>query len=125
MTTFTLLGRPVPKARPRIGKNGRVYTPSATKEAESMIGWFWRVAGGTMVDGDVKAVLEFHCPDRRKVDVDNLTKTVLDALNGLAYRDDAQITRLEVDKHLGCDRPRTVVSITPAEPFGSREENTP
>ena len=34
-------------------------------------------------------------------DVDNLTKAVLDALNGLAYKDDAQVCSLNFDKYYG------------------------
>lgn len=34
------------------------------------------------------------------VDVDNLAKTVLDALKKVAYEDDCQVTSLNVDKHI-------------------------
>lgn len=34
------------------------------------------------------------------VDVDNLAKTVLDSLNGIAFDDDSQVTSLIVDKHV-------------------------
>uniref|UniRef100_A0A6M3IY95 Putative endodeoxyribonuclease n=1 Tax=viral metagenome TaxID=1070528 RepID=A0A6M3IY95_9ZZZZ len=33
-----------------------------------------------------------------KPDLDNYIKTLLDALNGYAFRDDAQVTSLEVKK---------------------------
>mgnify|MGYP000985260285 FL=1 len=35
-------------------------------------------------------------PDRRRRDLDNLLKPLLDALSGYAYRDDSQIDRLEI-----------------------------
>lgn len=38
------------------------------------------------------------CEFTRKPDVDNVAKSVLDALNGAAYGDDSQVTRLEVIK---------------------------
>lgn len=34
------------------------------------------------------------------VDVDNLAKTVLDSLNGIAFDDDSQVSSLIVDKHV-------------------------
>ena len=37
----------------------------------------------------------------KKIDCDNLAKTVLDALNGIAYDDDKQICRLYVEKRYG------------------------
>lgn len=37
----------------------------------------------------------------KKPDADNIAKVVLDALNGVAYRDDSQIVRLMVKKEYG------------------------
>lgn len=36
-----------------------------------------------------------------KPDVDNIAKIIADALNGIAYKDDNQITKLEVIKQYG------------------------
>lgn len=44
-----------------------------------------------------------------KPDVDNLAKTILDASNGIVWRDDAQIVDLHVRKAYG--RPRTVLEV--------------
>jgi Holliday junction resolvase RusA-like endonuclease len=38
-------------------------------------------------------------PWLEKPDADNISKAIMDALNGLAYRDDAQVTLLIVEKH--------------------------
>ena len=35
-----------------------------------------------------------------EVDVDNLAKTVLDSLNGIAFDDDSQVSSLIVEKHV-------------------------
>lgn len=40
-----------------------------------------------------------HEPDMVKPDVDNIAKLVLDALNGVAWEDDTQVTALSVVKH--------------------------
>ena len=45
----------------------------------------------------------------KKPDVDNIAKAVLDALNGIAYDDDKQITSLVIDKKYG--EPRIDVSM--------------
>lgn len=49
---------------------------------------------------------------RRPVgDVDNLGKLVLDGLQGIAYRDDALVERLTVERQFDRDDPRTDVRI--------------
>ena len=40
-------------------------------------------------------------PYTKKPDADNLAKAILDALNGVAYPDDAQIVKLTVRKRYG------------------------
>ena len=40
-------------------------------------------------------------PYTKKPDADNLAKAILDALNGVAYPDDAQIVTLTVRKRYG------------------------
>ena len=37
----------------------------------------------------------------KKIDCDNLCKTILDALNGIAYDDDKQVCMLYVEKRYG------------------------
>ena len=51
------------------------------------------------------------CPKRP--DGDNLVKTLKDALNGVAYLDDGQVTELHVwkDYHAGDEGPKTIIEI--------------
>jgi Holliday junction resolvase RusA-like endonuclease len=46
----------------------------------------------------------------KKPDCDNLAKSILDALNGIAYDDDSQICSLTVHKFYG-DTPRVEVHM--------------
>jgi len=52
-------------------------------------------------------------PSSKKPDIDNLIKTVEDALNGVAYNDDGQIAALHVwkDYHSGDEGPKTIIRI--------------
>src|SRR6056297_3846632 len=51
-------------------------------------------------DGDLVVDIRLIPPDRRRRDVDNSLKALLDAMQfGGAYHDDAQIVRLTVEKH--------------------------
>ena len=58
----------------------------------------------------------------KKVDVDNLCKSYLDALNEIAYKDDVQVVDLQVRKFYS-ENPRVVVTIQKAETTPAEEVN--
>ena len=97
---LTIPGRPIPKGRPRLGIRGRkvfVYTPSATREYEKLVGWVAKCTGCKPAGGPIAATIDVYY--RRKLDVDNVAKSVLDGLTGVAYEDDDQVVELLVRKH--------------------------
>lgn len=117
MIDFSVPGTPRGKGRPRFVKaTGRTYTDKQTTEAEGDVVGAWARAGEQRCpDGPLKlelmAVLERpkgHWKQdgtlsaqglrsgwpTKKPDWDNLGKLVADALNGKAYRDDAQIVHV-------------------------------
>ena len=100
MIKLTIPGRPVPKDRPRLGLRGRkayVYTPAKTKEYEKLVGWVAKSAGCRPVEGPVSVALSVYVKGR--LDADNIAKSILDGLNGVAYEDDDQVVELVVRKH--------------------------
>lgn len=125
MPELDILVKPVPKARPRLGRGGHVFTPRTTELAEDRIRQAW-CAGATtgaaypwffsplrllvtvrvarpaahFGTGRNAGVVRAAAPlwPAVKPDVDNYVKTVLDALNGVAFRDDSQIVELSVRK---------------------------
>ena len=97
---LTIPGRPVPKARPRLGVHGRkayVYTPPETREYERLVGWVAKSAGCRPVEGPVSVALSVYVKGR--LDADNIAKSILDGLTGVAYDDDDQVVELLVKKH--------------------------
>ncbi len=99
--SITIPGRPVPKARPRMGVRGRkayVYTPPKTKEYEKLVGWMARCAGCKPLNGPIVVNLDLYIKGRSG-DADNYCKSILDGLNGVAYEDDDQVIELLVRKH--------------------------
>lgn len=60
-------------------------------------------------------ILEGKIKPTKKPDADNIAKVVCDALNGIAYRDDTQITYLTISKHYTETEPFVKVSISEAE----------
>ena len=52
------------------------------------------------MDGRLDVYIDVCPPDRRRRDLDNVLKALLDALeHGGAYRDDSQIDRLRIERH--------------------------
>lgn len=105
---------PVGKGRPRFG-NGHTYTPQKTKDAEELIAWTAKQAGVPFFSGPVEMIVEcrFQMPQtwskkkqdqfnnkprESRPDIDNVLKLCGDALNGVAYSDDAQITKATISK---------------------------
>lgn len=108
--SFFVDGRPRPKARPRRGKAGW-YTPRRTRDYEQLIGWRYREEGGPLFSGPVALCMEFSMPDRRRVDLDNLAKAILDGLNGIAYEDDAQVYHIDAIRRVDGQCPGVQVTV--------------
>lgn len=107
MTRLVHLGKPVPKGRPRF-YGGVAITPRQTRDAERQ----WRLvalsaAVRPILQDAVSARIVFHMPTRRRVDLDNLAKLVFDALNGIAWDDDARIQQFTVERRYDRENPRT------------------
>lgn len=139
-------GEPIGKGRPRFtaaGGRPRTYTPPRTQEYESRIASAFQRAGGEMAPRvplmvsiqvlkgipnsapkHVKAGMRdgYIVPDTRP-DLDNVIKAVLDALNGLAWRDDSQVTAI-VAKEEYAEIPGVRITITaiPGKQFRPRKE---
>lgn len=64
--------------------------------------------------GEVEVVITFHPPDRRKRDLDNLPKGLLDALKyALVYADDSQVRRIDMQFGEVREGGAAVVTVTP------------
>ena len=81
--------------------NGRVLTSKAAKAYKAEVGWLARVAKCPMLDGDVIVTVFLHpkmnldgSASKNRLDLDNSLKLGLDALNGIAWKDDRQVIRL-------------------------------
>lgn len=126
--TVDMLPRGWARSRTR---DGRHYTDADTLAAKTAIGFAFRAAyPGPMLTGpvavgilavfpppkstpkrDAARVTSETLPKATRPDADNLCKLVLDALNGIAWRDDAQVHDLAVRKVFGLT-PRLEVVLT-------------
>nr|DAX87268.1 MAG TPA: Endodeoxyribonuclease RusA [Caudoviricetes sp.] len=117
---FTVPGKAVGKQRPRFSRTYtgvRTYTPRKTQEYEDLVRISYRAVSKQKLEGAISATIYgyFEPPKSiskkqreqmlkgdisyiKKIDSDNLAKSILDALNGVAYDDDAQVCLLIVQK---------------------------
>ena len=130
---FEISGEPVAKARPRAAKtkSGQVYmyTPKNTRDFEYMI----RKRAEQVFKKPLQCPLSLTViflmprpkyltwktkpmpmvPAPRQPDIDNCIKSVTDAMIGVAYADDNQITILHAYKryHAGGEGPKTTIIV--------------
>jgi crossover junction endodeoxyribonuclease RusA len=96
-TVLEIPGRPVPKGRPRRGRNGRWYTPTATIQYEDFVAWMARASGDRYGDRDVTVRIELRTSSRLRGDLDNYAKGILDGLQkGGLFDNDRQVRGLTV-----------------------------
>ena len=127
--SFDVFGKVRSKGRPRFTRGGHAYTPKATRDYEMAIREAFENATGRPQEpfsGPIAVCIMTYRqlpkstpksvisePDTHKPDIDNVAKIVLDALNGVAWEDDAQVVSLTVSKLKRTMAPeRLSVSIT-------------
>lgn len=121
---FEILEKPMGKQRPRYSSYSRtMYTPNETKKYEELIREYFYSSVTKKNKLSEKAfrvnIIAIYEPIKsmskkqkenlirnqsyytKKSDVDNIAKIVMDALNGIVYKDDAQICELFVQKKYG------------------------
>lgn len=105
---------PLPQSRPRFGR-GKVFEPARMKSYKAAIKEkaLAIMAGNAPITNAVKIKLKlfrkFKATSKRFGDADNLAKAIMDACNGVVWKDDAQIVSLTAEKFQGL--PRVEVEI--------------
>lgn len=134
--SFDIPGPPQGKARPRVvrARNGMsmTYTPDKTVAYEELVRLRYKAAAqGFRFADDAQLAMQitafYPVPKSKskrikanmlagamrptkKPDCDNVIKIICDALNELAYKDDAQIVVTQMSKYYG-EVPKTLVKI--------------
>lgn len=128
---FRVLGEPKGKGRPR-SDGSHMYTPKQTREYEKKVREAYKIACGSFCfpkgvpiavnikafmkipksasKKQRKAMLAGEILPTKKPDRDNIDKIIMDALNGVAFYDDAQVVAGGVLKLYGLV-PRVEVQI--------------
>ena len=112
---ITIFLEPLPQSRPRFS-NGRCYEEKRITEYKEVLKWCFaeKMAGKpptpAPVAVDIKFFRKYAASSRRAGDIDNLTKAVLDACNGIIWADDSQVVRLTAAKYTS-NFPRVEIDI--------------
>lgn len=147
VVTITIPGEPKAKGRGRIGMlNGRpmIFTPPETRENENNIRHFARRAMGdkkpfgcpvyvkiyaykSVPESKSKtwkqAALDGKLFPTNKPDIDNYIKSALDALNGIVWIDDIQVTDVYSRKRYS-ETPHMQIIVSPLEAACSQDSAT-
>lgn len=122
MVQFFVPGKPIGKQRPKFNnKTKNTYTPKETRDYEALVkqGYMQKYSNKEPIPAKTPVEVEIYAyfkipksmPKKQvkliennklfptvKPDSDNISKIILDALNGVAYYDDNQVTDLVVYK---------------------------
>jgi len=99
---FQIMGRAVPKGRPRMTKTGGVYTPKTTVDYEKLVAAAWNDNYGMLaLEGKLRVTINVYTDRHATQDVDNLAKSILDGMQraGAFAQGDEQVYSLGVVKH--------------------------
>lgn len=131
---LTIECEPLGKARPRVTAHGpfaHAYTPKKTKDYELKIKneYLQKYGYKNILEGPIEANIKAYFSTPKSVskriknemlnnfighttkpDTDNVCKAILDALNGVAYKDDSQIIRMKSEK-LYSEIPRIEIEL--------------
>lgn len=121
---FEIKEKAIGKERPRYNtKTHTTYTPQRTKDFEEKVRWSFvskynieKEASYEPFRATITAIFKppVNTSKKRlkeiigtsyikKPDIDNIAKAILDSLNGLAYKDDNQVTELLIKKKYGLE----------------------
>jgi Holliday junction resolvase RusA-like endonuclease len=139
---FIIPGDPVSKGRPRFTRRGITFTPAETKNYEAWVKLcasqimagrepfsepivlsieFFLAIPGSWPAWKIEAATTGHIQHVSRPDCDNLLKAIKDAGNGIVWRDDSQIVKVEASK-LYSHQPRAEVSVVELARISSAKE---
>ncbi|QOJ19500.1 MAG: RusA family crossover junction endodeoxyribonuclease [Gammaproteobacteria bacterium] len=131
---FTVPGQPVPKARHKAARRGKhiaMYTPEKTANYEGLVAHsaHFAMSGREMITGAVSVELDIRLEippswskkkqllaitgklaATKKSDIDNITKSIFDGMNGVVWRDDGQVVE-STQKKRYAETPGVVVIV--------------
>ena len=89
------------QGRVLISKDGREFK----KEVDLLLNNYEKILG------KIKLTLILYFKDKRKRDLDNYNKVLIDCLKNKLFEDDDQIYQLYMEKHIGCGYNKICINV--------------
>lgn len=107
MSNSISLTLPYPPSANRYWRNmrGRMVKSEEARAYQQQAGWIAKSSGFDCTDRDVAITLRIYRP-RKRGDLDNAIKVILDSLNGIIYSDDDQVTVIHAERYDDKANPR-------------------
>ena len=112
---YTLTGQP--KSTQTIykyacrGKHPCMYMDKVGKDLKEQYKWEIIAQKAKLLTGELEVGLKLYFKDKRKRDVDNFNKLILDAGTDILWEDDSQIQKLTIEKYIDKINPRIELCI--------------
>ena len=97
------------KGRVILSRRGREYKSETKKYIDNYIE---SMDDFEPIEGRVKIELDICFRDKRKRDLDNYVKSVIDSIKNKLFGDDDLIFELNVRKHIQSEKNETIIEIT-------------
>jgi len=110
-------GEPLPKQSYRALKSGGGYRDGRVTKWQNTVTKNARevMDGCAPLAGALEVSIAFWRKNNARVDVDNLSKAILDALNNVVWRDDQQVRYLHLAKFIDPLSPGVVIEVAEVE----------
>lgn len=128
---FEVPGEIIGKERPRVNMyTGRVYTPNKTKDYEFLVQQYFKIKYPSYKELEgrlsisiiaylkipkstskvkTQEMLENKISPTKKPDVDNIAKSILDAMNGFVFKDDNQVSKISIEKRYALEEKAVII----------------
>lgn len=97
------------------GRFASMYMSKEAKEIKESYQWQAKNQIGVRTEYPLSTPLEININlffgTKRKYDIDNFGKLLLDSLTGIVWQDDSQIGKMTIIKHYDKERPRIVIQV--------------
>lgn len=95
----------------RSTQGGRVYKSKRYMQFLKDMDAFLETVEYDKLEGELIMNVDFFCRSKRKRDLDNLLKSLIDSLEGRLFENDNQIVEIHSKKFIGCNDDKTILSL--------------
>lgn len=91
---------------------GRRFLTAEGKAKKEEYGWKLRTQyKESPLVSEIELEIKVFLESKRRRDLDNILKALLDSMTGIIWQDDSQITKITIEKFLDKEEPRVVMEV--------------